>query len=397
MKLIFPGHFQFGTSTAAYQIETAYEHDWQGVVARDGHVFDRTTDHEKRYDEDIDIIASLAPHYRMSLMWSRLQQAPLADFDESVKREYHQLLQKLKQKNVSIMMVLHHFTNPIWFAKAGGWSQEANVNLWVDFAKKVVDEYGSYVTSWNTFNEPNLYTSLGWVVAEFPPFKRNILEAKKVLNNIGVAHDIVYDYIKHKYPDTPVGISHNCTIFAGENIMGVVPAKFYDYMFMEYALKFFTKFDFFGMSYYARIGFDPLPITRLLTPEKMAKSGKPHDDMWEYYPQGLGECIRRYWNQYKKPIIITENGICTGDDTKRVAAIKDYLSIVYDAIQDGVDVQGYYHWSAWDNFEWNLGLTYKFGLYECNLETKDRTRKPSADLYSAIAFNRVLGIDEVHS
>lgn len=393
MNLIFPRHFQFGTSTAAYQIETAYEHDWQGVVARDGHIFERTTDHEKRYDEDIAIIASLAPHYRMSLMWSRLQRSPLADFDESVKREYHQLLQKLRQKNVSIMMVLHHFTNPVWFARAGGWEKEANIHLWVDFAKKVVDEYGTYISSWNTFNEPNLYTSMGWVAAEFPPFKRNIIAARKVLNNLSKAHGVVYEYIKHKYPHSPVGISHNCTVFAAENMLGIIPAKFYDYMFMEYAPRFFTQTDFFGMSYYARIAFDPLPITNLLTPEKIKRANKPHDEMWEYYPLGLGECIRRYWNQYRKPIIITENGICTHDDTMRVKAIKDYMKVVYDAIQDGADVRGYYHWSAWDNFEWSMGPSYPFGLYGCDINTKNRTRKPSADLYASIAFNHVLNTD----
>jgi beta-glucosidase len=147
------------------------------------------------------------------------------------------------------------------------------------------------------------------------------------------------------------------------------------------------------MSYYARIGHDPFPVTNLLTPEKIRRSGKAHDDMWEYYPQGLKECMRRYWNQYKKPIIITENGICTSDDTKRVAAIHDYIKIVHEAIQEGIDVRGYYHWSAWDNFEWSLGPTYKFGLYECDIKTKERIKKPSADVFSQLAFTKQLTFD----
>jgi beta-glucosidase len=387
MKLTFPKDFLFGTSTSAYQIETSFNHDWRNVHSRDGNIFDRTTDHEKRYDEDLSIISSLAPNYRMSLMWSRLQQEPFGDFHEETRIEYHTWLQKLTSRGVKIMMVLHHFANPEWFAKKGGWEKAENIPLWIDFAEKVVNEYGTYVTLWNTFNEPNLYTSMGWVAGEFPPFKKNLLQAKKVIGNMADAHDRMYRYIKHKFPDTMVGISHNCTIFSAENMLGHLPAKFMDWCYMEYAPSLFKETDFFGMSYYARISHDPFPITYLLTPKKIEALGKEHDDMWEYYPQGIKECMHRYWEQYKKPIIITENGICTHDDTKRVKAIHDYIRYIHEAIHEGVDVRGYYHWSAWDNFEWSLGPTYKFGLYACDPITKDRSKKPSADVFAKLAHS----------
>jgi beta-glucosidase len=392
MKLTFPENFRFGTSNASYQIETAFDHDWRGVRARDGYVFDRTTDHEKRYDEDIDIIASLAPHHRMSLSWDRLQRAPLQQFDRETTLEYHVLLKKLKSRNISIMMVIHHFANPTWFAKVGGWERSANINLWVDFAKKLVDEFGSYVSSWNTFNEPNLYTSLGFIAKEFPPYKSNFLSAKKVINNIASAHDQVYDYIKEKYPNTSVGISHNCTLFEADNLIGKLPAKICDWLFMEYPPGLFKQLDFFGMSYYARIGFDPFPVTFLETPEKLKRLQKDHDDMWEYYPKGLSTCIERYWQRFRKPIVITENGICTADDSKREKAIRDYMRAIHHCIDKGIPVEGYYHWSAWDNFEWSLGPTYQFGLYECDLETKDRRKKPSADVFSRLAFTKQIEI-----
>jgi len=132
MKITFPENFRFGTSTASYQIETAFEHDWQGVKARDGYIFDRTTDHELRFKEDAEIIASLAPNYRMSLMWSKLQQSPNAPLDAAVVADYKAFLDDLKARGVSIMMVLHHFTNPLWFAKLGSWEKEENIALWVD-------------------------------------------------------------------------------------------------------------------------------------------------------------------------------------------------------------------------------------------------------------------------
>ena len=112
MKITFPENFLFGTSTAACQIETAFEHDWIGVKSRDGSIFDRTTDHETRCQQDIEIIASLAPNYRMSLMWSKLQRAAYAEFNEDAVRHYHSLLKDLRSNDVQIMMVLHHFANP---------------------------------------------------------------------------------------------------------------------------------------------------------------------------------------------------------------------------------------------------------------------------------------------
>lgn len=393
MLLSFPNEFFLGTSTAAYQIETAFEHDWLGVKSKDGYTFYSTCDHEKHFKEDAEIIAYCAPHYRMSLMWSKLQRTPYAELHRPTVEEYQTFIADLKQRGVKIMMVLHHFTNPLWFSQNGNWEKEENIALWVDFCRKVVDEFGEHITYWNTFNEPNVYASNGWVLGQFPPFKKNILTALKVAGNMGKAHVMVYDYIKSKFPEQPVGISHNTVIFSAENILGWLPAKLSDWWFMERMLKPFSqKLDFFGLSYYAKISHDPFPITYIDTPQKIKQLGKPHDDMWEYYPQGLKECIERYWQQFQLPIIVTENGICTTDDAKRIDAMKDYMRIVYDCLKQGITIKGYYWWSTFDNFEWNLGPTYRFGLYETNFETKDRTKRPSADIYHRLAYQKEIEI-----
>jgi beta-glucosidase len=392
MKLVFPDHFFFGTSTAAAQIETAFDHDWQGIKAKDGFIFDRTTDHELRLKEDAAIIASLAPHYRMGLQWSKLQREPNAALDPTAVAEYRSFLDDLKMRNVSIMMVLHHFTNPKWFAARGGWEKDENIHLWVDFAKKVTDEFGSYVSYWNTFNEPNVYASYGWLTGFFPPFKISPLLAGRVVQNMGKAHNLVYDYIKDKFPDQPIGISHNATIFSAQNVLGWFPARITDWWFMEYVPGHFEKADFFGMSYYGRIPHDPLPITYLMTPEKIKQLGKRHDDIWEYHPEGMRECIDRYWKKYRKPIIITENGVCDESDFLRLQAIQDYAEIIHKGIADGIDIRGYYHWSTWDNFEWHLGPSMRFGLYACDPETKERLPKPSAELYRQLAHKKQLRI-----
>jgi beta-glucosidase len=392
MILRFPDTFLFGTSSSAYQVETPVDHDWQGVKALDGYVFNRTTDHEKRFDEDAQLIAELAPCYRMSLMWSKLQRTPMGDFDPQAVKEYHAFLASLKLRNVTIMMVLHHFTNPTWFSSQGGWEKEGNIPLWLDFVTKLADEFGIYVSYWNTFNEPNVYSCFGWAIGQFPPFKSNLITAITVVKNMGKAHQQAYAILKQKYPHHPVGISHNCAVFTADSWLGKIPALISDHWFMEFVPKHFTTVDFFGMSYYARINHDPLPVTAINAKDKLIKSGKEHDDIWEYYPEGLRESVLRYWNQYKKPVIITENGVCTNDDAKRVSGIQDYLTIVHELIEDGVNIQGYFYWSPWDNFEWALGPTYRFGLYDCDLETKERTRRPSASVFSKVAHTKELSI-----
>lgn len=259
----FPDDFIFGTSTAAAQIETAFEHDWHGVVARDGKVFERTTDHEQRFEEDAGIISSLAPYYRMGVMWSKLQRKPYGDLDPETLSSYRALLIDLNKRGVKVMMVLHHFTNPKWFCEAGHWENARNVQLWVDFSKKVVDALGDYVSLWNTFNEPNVYASYGWLTGFFPPFKRNPVKAVRVVKNMAAGHNAVYDYIKAKYSDSPVGISHNAVVFSRENWLGWIPSTISDWWFMKYVPSHFEKVDFFGMSYYCRVSHDPMPITYL--------------------------------------------------------------------------------------------------------------------------------------
>ena len=268
MSLVFPGDFIFGTSTAATQIETAFDHDWGGFKARDGHIFERTTDHELRFREDAKIIASLAPGYRMGLSWSRLQRGPMQELDPETVHLYKEFLRDLRDRGVQIMMVLHHFTNPNWFANLGSWEKEGNIDLWLDFGKKVVSTFGEYVSHWNTFNEPNVYASNGWITGFFPPFRTNPVRALIVVKNLGRAHDKMYDLIKASFPEHPVGISHNAVVFDSENVLGHFSARISDWWFMDYVPGFFEKVDFFGMSYYARISHDPLPITFLDTPKK---------------------------------------------------------------------------------------------------------------------------------
>ena len=385
MFLSFPKNFFWGTSTAAAQVETAGDHPWRGLIAKDGYTFGRTTDHELHREEDAGYIARFGSVYRCGVDWSRLQTKPMAKFDPAVVDEYCTFFEFLKTQGVSLMFVLHHFCHPNWFEQKGGWAKEENINFFVNYAQQCIKHFGKYASWWNTFNEPNVYAYNAYFSGAFPPFrKRRYFKANRVLDNMGRAHEIIRVLIREKSKNTPVGISLNTAFFKASNILGLIPALFARWWFLNRAARPFRKCDFWGLSYYAYLLFDPFPVDMINRPEAVHRLGLPHDKMWLYKPEGLGWVLRRFWEKYKKPIVITENGICTDDSQQRIQALRDYLQVCHEAIEAGVDLRGYIHWSTWDNFEWHLGPTFRFGLVRVNLNTMERSMTPAGEFYEKI-------------
>ncbi|MDO8368806.1 MAG: family 1 glycosylhydrolase [Saprospiraceae bacterium] len=392
MRLIFPDGFLWGTSTAAAQVETAGEHPWRGFRALDGYVFERTTDHELRRAEDAKIIARFGSIYRCGVDWSRLQRGPFAKFEKEVIAEYRQFFEDLRSRGVGLMFVLHHFAHPNWFDQKGGWTNEDNIPMFLDFARQCIKHFGEYVKVWNTFNEPNVYAMNAYILGNFPPRKKGkYLSANTVLDNMGKAHDIAVTMLRDK-TDAPIGISLNTACFEGRGILGKLVAAFTRWWFMTRAARPFERCDFWGLSYYAYMIFDPFPMDAISRKKDLEKLGIPHDKMWGYRPNGLGEVMQRFHKKYGKPIIITENGICTDDAQQRIGAIKDYLKVCHTAIQAGVDLKGYIHWSTWDNFEWHLGPTFRFGLARVDFDTMDRELTPAGIFYEKVARENGLEI-----
>lgn len=386
MRIQFPEGFVWGTSTAAAQVETAGDHPWRGVQAKDGYVFERTTDHEKRRMEDAAFIVRMGSIYRCGVDWSRLQTEPFAKFDKKLVDEYCRFFERLRQGGVGLMFVLHHFAHPNWFEQRGGWTKEENIPLYLDFVRQCLQHFGDYVRYWNTFNEPNVYAMNAFLLGNFPPFKKGRYRtANRVLDNMGRAHDIARTMIREK-SEAPVGISLNTAWFEGANPPGSLVAAFVRWWFMTRAARPFRKCDFWGLSYYAYMLFDPFPIDAIDRVEALEKRGIPHDNMWGYRPEGLGKVLRHFSKKYQKPILITENGICTDSPQQRIQALKDYLRVCHDAIRDGVDLRGYIHWSTWDNFEWHLGPTYRFGLVRVNFNSMERTMTEAGVFYEQIAL-----------
>ncbi len=392
MKLTFPEGFLWGTSTSALQIESAGNHDWRGLKAKDSSILYKNIEHDLRRNEDAEIIASLGNAYRFSPDWSKLQREPKGELETKVIDGYRNFMGTLKDRGIHLMFVLHHFANPDWFVNVGSWTAEESAELFRDYSKKVASAFGDLVDSWNTINEPGLYIDYGYLSGNFPPYKKaRLISALKVLNNMSTAHNLAYDEIKEKY-DRPVGISNDTMNFHAESLLGKILARTADWTKLDYVPDKFKKVDFVGLSYYGRIPFRPGPITEVNTPGIFDELGRPHDNIWEYYPEGLRDMLIRFEKKYRKPIIITENGCCTDDDDQRIQSIKDHLKAAHDAIKSGVNLKGYFHWSTFDNFELHLGLSYRFGLVGVDSKTLERKPKGSALFYEIIAKNNFLEI-----
>ena len=382
--LKFPEGFIWGTSTAAAQIETASDHIWNGVKAIDGSILKNTIAHEQQREEDGKLIKGLGSLYRAGADWARLQNGPFEEFNLDVVKEYQQFFSQLNEQGQSVLFVLHHFTHPNWFEAMGGFTNKKNIPVFLNYAEQCIKHFSAYTSNWNTFNEPNVFVMNGYILGQFPPFKNNYFLANKVLRVIGQAHDEAYDLIKKLDPNKPVGISYNTAIFRGLNFFGKIAAAFTHWWFNVKAATHFEKSDYWGINYYALVLFDPKSITETDRPGKLAELGYRHDKMWAYYPQGLSEMIMHFHKKYNKPVLITENGICSNSPLERIESIKDYLKECHTLISKGVNLIGYIHWSTFDNFEWHLGNTYQFGLISVDMKTGKRTVTKAAEFYRDI-------------
>jgi beta-glucosidase len=150
--------------------------------------------------------------------------------------------------------------------------------------------------------------------------------------------------------------------------------------------------DFFGLNYYSRddVSFSPRSAGELFVRRGVPRGAEVSDLGWEIYPEGLGVLARTWARRSGLPVYVTENGIADAGDTKRESFLVRHLAEVARAIEDGVDVRGYFHWSLLDNFEWSEGYAPRFGLFEVDYATLERRARPSAVAYAKIAKERAL-------
>lgn len=420
--LEFPEKFLWGAATAAHQVEGGNSNnDWWEWERRGGKIADGTTsetacDQYNRYEEDFDLAAKLGHNaHRLSLEWSRIEPQE-GGFSSSGIDHYRRVLEALRARGIEPVVTLHHFTNPLWLAREGGWENAKVVEYFTRYAKVVASELGGLVKFWNTINEPMVYAFESYVEGKSPPGATSLRSASLVTVNMLRAHALAYHAIHEASPGPhcEVGLAKHMRIFdpmRSYHPLDRALTRVSDFIFNNWFLDAVDTGrlawpigigqkvqllagtqDFIGLNYYTRdMTRFSLFKPQLLFIENIVRPGSPVNDLgWEIYPEGIHRLLMRLKNKYDKPIYITENGIPALDDSKRLAYIRDHLVQIHRAISDGVDVRGYFHWSLLDNFEWAEGLTPRFGLIAVDYETQERTPRPSAEAYAKVATENKL-------
>jgi len=417
MRQSFPKNFLWGTATSSHQVEGDNKfNDWwqwesQGKI-KNGERSGDACDHFNQFEEDFELAKKLNQNtHRFSLEWSRIEPAE-GEFNESAIYHYRKVLESLVRHNLKPMVTLNHFTLPLWIAQKGGW-ENPEILVWFNrFVRKCVKHFGDLVPFWITINEPMVLFFQSYQMGHWPPGKKGGLKHKKVVQHLIKAHGQAYRTI-HEEMDRnnwkgQVGLAVYHRVFhpfRPNFILDRWAAKLRDYLFNTLFLKaidtgiismpfaFQMKeeslkgtWDFIGLNYYTRehVKFSLTNVNKLFGVEVLREQDEKNSLNWEVYPEGIYESLFAL-KKYKKPIYITENGICCEKDKQREQFIISHLKQVQKAIREGVDCRGYFHWSLLDNFEWAEGYGPRFGITHVDRQNQERILRESARLYSEIA------------
>ncbi len=391
--LKFPDGFLWGAATSAYQIEGNNINtdwwEWEKKHQPEDKHSGEAADHYNRFKDDFKMARELGHNsHRLSIEWSRIEPEP-GKFNQTEIDHYKEVLKSLKDQGLTVMLTLHHFTNPLWFAKKGGWT-----NLWAPFyfnrfVKKIAPELKEYVDMWITINEPGLYAWAAYLDGRFPPQKKSFFQTFICLWNMSRAHNKAYKSLHQLMPKTQVGIAHNAMslqIFHRHSFLEAIVAWGYDLLInhLFFKLSGLKTHDFLGINYYFNQYISFNGNKRLPTMTDIYQVKQDVSDLgWEIHPEGMFSVLTDF-SDYHKPIYITENGIASTNDDRRVRFLLAYLKEIYHAIAVGCDVRGYFHWSLLDNFEWENGYNPRFGLVEVDYSTQKRIPRPSSQVYKEI-------------
>ncbi|MFH1189241.1 MAG: glycoside hydrolase family 1 protein [Candidatus Omnitrophota bacterium] len=415
-EFTFPKDFLWGAGTSSHQVEgNNTNNDWwrweerMPPEMRSG----LACDEWNRFEEDFKLAQTLGlTAHRFSVEWSRVETSP-GQFDESALEQYRKMILSLRSKGMEPIVTLNHFTIPLWLADEGGWLSEKSPELFAQYVRKTTEALGCDVHYWITINEPAAYTYKSYMIGQWPPGEKSAEKAFKVIQNLAKAHVLAYVNIKEVYAQkgwkTPmVGIAQQVFIFApcsSHSLWDRISARLRDQVINHLVVQALIRgkgkvvgifsmtlprartLDFIGINYYTReyVHSRGFRLSDMLAGECVLEnpSARKNSLGWEIYPQGLYTFIKAF-SKYKLPILISENGICTNDDTERSEFIIDHLKAVARAMKEGAPVIGYLYWSLMDNYEWADGFSPRFGLIEVNYTTQARTIRPSARKFEEI-------------
>ncbi|TDD25626.1 beta-glucosidase [Kribbella turkmenica] len=432
--LTFGPDFRWGVSTSAYQIEGAVAEDgrgpstWDTFCAGPGRILGGDTgevacDHYHRYAEDVALMRDLGVGtYRFSFSWPRIQPSGGGPANAAGLDFYDRLIDTLLGAGIQPAPTLYHWDTPQPLEDAGGWLERSITDRFADYAEILAARFGDRVPMWITVNEPMVLTLMGYSLGAHAPGRELMFDALPVAHHQLLAHGRAVQALRAAGA-TNVGIAGNHAptwpasdseedkeaaalydnlinwLFADPVLLGAYPPGYEAAMPGPVSddLKVISEpLDFFGINHYAPVSVgaatgraDTAATDGILLPpgvpfEPRSLEGYPRTDFgWPVVPSAFGEILRIFKDRYGDrlpPVYITENGCAYGDtvdDQRRIDYLDGYLRSLRQAMDDGVDVRGYFQWSLLDNFEWAAGYSQRFGLVHVDFATQVRTPKAS--------------------
>ncbi len=419
-RIDFPKGFFWGVSTAAHQVEGGNVNNqwslWEAAgKIKSGEPSGVACDWWNNAELDFDLAREMGLNaLRLSVEWSRIEPQP-GQWNVPALRRYREMLEGVLQRDLQPFVSLHHFTHPQWFEQQGAFLSETAPQRFESFTHRVIAELGDFCHHWVTFNEPNVFAALGYVLGEFPPGRRGqIRTALRVLDAMALCHARAYQAIHDIQPEAQVGWAHNYVVFQPAN-----PAFSFDRWSASFLSRLFNEgfltiieqgrpafatnlrkgnlaelkglCDFVGLNVYSRfhVAFSvkhPAQLfSKVYVPKHVPQGDRGVERPYgEAYPAAITAAVERT-ARIGKPIYILENGVPDAEDRIRPWLIVNAIHELYRLIEQGHDIRGYFHWTLTDNFEWSEGWHLKFGLVALDTSTQRRTMRKSGRLYGAIA------------
>ncbi len=435
-SLLLDKDFIFGVATSSYQIEGGTDKDWPCIwdsfCEQPGAIRDESNGgiackHVDYWRTDTDLISDLGVDaYRLSISWPRVMD-PEGELIAKGISFYRRLLSRLKQKGIKTWVTLYHWDLPQYLEDHGGWLNRDTAFAFFHYAKRVTAALADLVDSWTTLNEPFCSAYLGYEIGIHAPGKLGKQNGKKAAHHLLLAHGLAMQAMQETVPDTPKGIVLNFSPCypASDSQPDHYAARLADDSFNQWYIKPILEgeypellsdvpesyrpdiqsgdmdiishpIDFIGVNYYTRTiyasdghqGFKEVKPGRNVQVTAMG---------WEVFPDGLRDLLTDLNKRYTlPPVYITENGAAFHDqdtvghvhDEQRTHYINQHFNAVHQAVEQGVDVRGFFVWSLMDNFEWAEGYTQRFGIIHVDYRTQQREFKTSALAYQRFLQQR---------
>jgi len=433
----FPEGFLWGSATAAYQVEGAWNEDGKGESIWDrfthqpyrihnGDTGDTACGHYHRWREDVALMRTLGlKSYRFSISWSRVLPQGRGEVNRQGLDFYDRLVDELLAGGIQPNATLYHWDLPQALQDQGGWTNRDSTNWFAEYAEVVFRHLGDRVSYWATHNEPWVIAFMGYGQGVHAPGLANLSDAYQSTHNLLLAHGkavqgfrsggypgkigIVLS-LNHYIPASPSeadqvacrrAYAEASALFAEPVLLGRYPQDLLEWIGPHQPriepddlAAIAQPIDFLGVNYYVTfaVAFDPGAEYLKRSASQVSAHGWERTEMgWGVNPPGLTAVLLDFHNNYgAPPMLVTENGTALPDlpdaegfvaDAGRIRFIREHLLAVHDALQAGARVEGYYVWSLMDNFEWAMGYRPRFGLVRVDYDTLERIPKQSAGWY----------------